>query len=412
MHRRDFLGAVGASAAVTRAASAAAPDQAATALAPAAGDRAFWVATLRRLADPVLQHLAAGTLKASMPIEEAPNTNRQSVTHLEAIGRLVAGISPWLEAPFDDSDEGRLRALYADLTRQAIARAVDPASADFLNFTRDRQPGVDAAFLAQGVLRAPQALNAALDPATKAHLIAALESTRLITPAFSNWLLFSATVEAALARLGASWDRMRVDYALRQHEQWYRGDGAYSDGPEFHFDYYNSFVIQPMLIDVLDVVRDEMPAWQEIAGRVEPRARRYAAVLERLIAPDGSFPAIGRSIAYRFGAFHLLAQMALRHKLPDGVSPAQVRGALTAVIRRSIDAPGTFDADGWLRIGFCGHQPDIGETYISTGSLYLCAVGLLPLGLPASDEFWSGAPQPWTSVRAWSGQPFPIDHAL
>ncbi len=142
------------------------------------------------------------------------------------------------------------------------------------------------------------------------------------------------------------------------------------------------------------------------------RARRYAAILERLVGPDGTFPAIGRSLAYRCGAFHLLAQMALRHALPDGVTPAQARGALTAVIRRSIDVPGTFDANGWLRIGLCGHQPGIGETYISTGSLYLCAVGLLPLGLPAADEFWSAAPQPWTSVRAWSGQPFPIDRAL
>ena len=97
--------------------------------------------------------------------------------------------------------------------------------------------------------------------------------------------------------------------------------------------------------------------------------------------------------------------------MPDGVSPAQVRGALTAVIRRSIEAPGTFDADGWLRIGFCGHQPGVGESYISTGSLYLCATGLLPLGLPATDEFWAAPAQPWTSVRAWSGQAFPIDRA-
>ncbi len=229
---------------------------------------------------------------------------------------------------------------------------------------------------------------------------------------FSNWLLFSATVEAALARLGATWDRMRVDYALRQHDQWYKGDGVYGDGPAFHWDYYNSFVIQPMLLDVLDVCRDEMPAWKELAGRVEVRARRHAAILERLIAPDGTFPAIGRSIAYRFGAFQLLAQMALRKALPDEVSPAQVRGALSAIIRRSIEAPGTFDAGGWLRIGFCGHQPGIGETYISTGSLYLCTVGLLPLGLAPADPFWSGPAAPWTSVKAWSGQPFPIDHAL
>ena len=167
-----------------------------------------------------------------------------------------------------------------------------------------------------------------------------------------------------------------------------------------------------MLLDVLDACGDESPAWRELAVREQQRARRYAAVQERLIAPDGSFPPIGRSIAYRCGAFHLLAQIALRRALPDGVSPAQARGALTAVIRRSIDAPGTFGADGWLRIGFCGHQPGIGETYISTGSVYLCSVGLLPLGLASNDEFWSAPPQPWTSAKAWSGQPFPIDHAL
>jgi len=166
-----------------------------------------------------------------------------------------------------------------------------------------------------------------------------------------------------------------------------------------------------MLVDVLDVCGNESPAWREIADRVRERAKRYAAVQERMIGPDGSFPAIGRSIAYRCGAFHLLAQAALRHALPDGVSPSQVRGALTSVIRRTLDAPGTFDADGWLRIGLCGHQPGIGETYISTGSLYLCSVALLPLGLPATDEFWTAPPQPWTSVKAWSGQPFPIDHA-
>jgi len=375
-------------------------------------ERAVWVGVLRRLADPVLNNLANESLKVRMPVEQVTAANRQGVTHLEALGRLIAGIAPWIELSSDDTEEGRLRDRYADLARRAIGRAVDPASKDFLNFARDRQPLVDAAFLAQGVLRAPRALRESLDAVTTRHLIAALESTRPIQPGFNNWLLFSATVEAALARLGARWDRLRVDYALRQHDQWYKGDGTYGDGPEFHWDYYNSFVIHPMLLDVLDAVRDEMPPWKDLAARVEQRARRYAAVQERLIAPDGSFPPIGRSLAYRCGAFQLLAQIALRRALPEGVSPAQVRGALTAVIRKCMEAPGTFDADGWLRIGFCGHQPGVGERYISTGSLYLCAVGLLPLGLGPADEFWSAPPAPWTAVRAWTGQAFPIDHAL
>ena len=409
MNRREFLAAAAAGGAwsgTRRAAPSAQPTDGAGA------ERVSWIAILRRLADPVLTNLANGTLKTRMPVEQAAGADRANVTHLEALGRLIAGIAPWIDLPTDASAEGRLRAEYADLSRRAIARAVDPSSPDFLNFTRERQPLVDAAFLAQGVLRAPHALRAALPADTRRHLVAALGSTRRITPGFNNWLLFSATVEAGLAALGADWDRLRVDYALRQHEQWYKGDGTYGDGPEFHWDYYNSFVIQPMLLDVLDACRDEMPAWKEMAGRVEARARRYAAILERLVAPDGTFPPIGRSLAYRCGAFHLLAQMALRKALPEGLAPAQVRGALAAVIRRSLDAPSTFDASGWLRIGFGGHQAGIGEPYISTGSLYLCAVALLPLGLPPADQFWSAAAQPWTQARAWNGDSFPIDHAL
>jgi hypothetical protein len=410
MNRRELLqsaGAVFVTPAVTALTADARQNVAAT------DDRAVWIGLMRRLADPVLNNLAGGTLRQRMPVEQAAGaTNRPSVTHLEAAGRLMAGVAPWLELGADASEEGRLRARYADLARRAIDKAVDPVSPDFLNFTLNRQPLVDAAFLAQGLLRARTQILEKLDARTKTNLVAALESTRAITPGFNNWLLFSAMVEAGLSALGARADSLRVDYALRQHDQWYKGDGAYGDGPAFHWDYYNSFVIQPMLLDVLDVFRDKVAAWKELGVRVEERARRYAAVQERLVAPDGSFPPIGRSLAYRCGAFQLLAQMALRRSLPDGVSAAQTRGALTAVIRRTLEAPETFDPNGWLRIGFCGHQPGVGETYISTGSLYLCSVAFLPLGLAASDPFWSAPSQPWTSKRAWSGQPFPIDHAI
>src|SRR5687767_285829 len=201
MDRRDFvkqLGAGGAFAAVTP--LAVQPQRAAG----PGGDRAIWVGMMRKLADPVLTNLAAETLKERMPVEQAAGAKREGVTHLEALGRLIAGIAPWLELAADDSDEGRLRARYADLARRAISRAVDPASKDFLNFTRERQPLVDAAFLAQGVLRAPRTLRDQLPAGTRRHLIAALEASRVTLPGFNNWLLFSATVEAALAKLGAA----------------------------------------------------------------------------------------------------------------------------------------------------------------------------------------------------------------
>jgi len=104
--------------------------------------------------------------------------------------------------------------------------------------------------------------------------------------------------------------------------------------------------------------------------------------------------------------------MALRRQLPESVSPEQVRCALTAVMRRMIEAPGTFDEQGWLTLGFCGHQPSIAEDYISTGSSYLCSVAWLPLGLPPDDPFWKNPPKPWTQQKIWSGKDVPLDGAL
>ncbi|MCB0116476.1 MAG: DUF2264 domain-containing protein [Caldilineaceae bacterium] len=377
-------------------------------------DRQYWVAVLERVARPVLAAGARGHLRASMPVEAAPGmTDRAEYTHLEAVGRLLCGVAPWLENEAGPVEEADLRAEFADLARRMLAAGTDPSSPDFLNFTRGSQPVVDAAFLAQALLRAPQTLWRSLDASTQQHVIAALRSSRVIRPHFNNWLLFAAIIEAFLFSVDvADADPMRIDYALRQHEQWYLGDGHYGDGPEFHWDYYNAFVIQPMLLDILDAVGDRYPEWVWLREAATRRAQRYAAVQERLISPEGTYPPIGRSLAYRFGAFQVLAQMALRRQLPEDVSPAAVRSALTAVIRRQIEAPGVFDADGWLRIGFAGHQPGLGERYISTGSLYLCSAGLLPLGLPADDPFWSAPAQAWTAKRIWAGEDAPCDHAL
>jgi hypothetical protein len=378
---------------------------------PGQSDRAYWLATMSRIAEPVLTALAEEQLKKKMPVE-AREQERIHFTHLEALGRLLAGMAPWLETPWQDQQEEALRQRYADLARHAINVATNPHSPDYCNFSYSFQPIVDAAFLAHALLRAPGELWEKLEPQCKKQLVAALKLTRTRKPPATNWLLFSAMIEAALYRFGEpDWDPMRIDYALKQHIQWYLGDGYYGDGPLFHADYYNSFVIQPMLLDIVECVGELYPDWRDLQEPVRKHAQRYATILERQISPEGTFPVIGRSSTYRFGVFHLLSQIALRQELPGSIAPAQVRCALTAVIRRMIEMPGTFDADGWLTIGFCGHQPELGEGYISTGSLYLCALVFLPLGLPPTNPFWQGEAA-WTAQKAWSGRYTPIDQAL
>ncbi len=373
-------------------------------------ERAYCVRALTRIADPVLDALSRNELKETLP---KGKPDRQQFAPLEAFGRLLAGMAPWLELGPGDDAEGKLRTHYIQLAVKAIGNAVDPKAADFMNFSQGgRQPLVDTAFFAQGLLRAPRQLWGNLDEKTRANVIAALKSSRVIKPGENNWLLFSATIEAALWRFTGECNIQPIDYAVKKHLDWYKGDGTYGDGPEFHWDYYNSYVIQPMLIEVLKVCMAMNHPLGENYPLILRRAQRYAAIQERLISPEGTFPVIGRSSAYRFGAFQTLALMALMEKLPKGLDPASVRAALTAVVRKTIGARGTFDEAGWLRPGAVGYQPSIQDSYISPGSLYLCSVGLIQLGLPPDNPFWTGRDLPWTQKRIWSGIDVPADHAI
>ena len=289
--------------------------------------------------------------------------------------------------------------------------ATDPRSPDYMNFSEGYgQALVDAAFLAHAVLRAPRALYFDLDKRVQNNLIAALMQTRKFEPYPSNWLLFSAMIEAALSVMDGGYDVKPVERAVNAFEKWYVGDGHYGDGEFFHFDYYNSFVIHPMYVDILRTFAPLSPKYAALLPAAEQRARRYAAVLERLIAPDGSYPVAGRSVCYRFGAFHALSQAALQENLPEELSPAQVRCALSAVIERTV-AGGMFDKKGFLLPGVYGYQPALGEHYICTGSLYLCTAVFLPLGLAPGHPFWSGADVSWTSKKIWAGEDIPCDKA-
>jgi len=379
-----------------------------------AQDREYWCNLLYKMTSPVIENLAAGTLKKNMPLEQAPGygLNAEKVTYLEVVGRTIAGVAPWLALPDDETREGVLRKKLRTSLLTGLKNAVDPGNADYVNFRTEHQPIVDAAFLAQAFLRAPQALWEPLDTLTKKRFIEEFKSLRNRKAAYNNWLLFSGITEGFLMKIGEQYDPVRIDYALRKMTEWYEADGWYSDGAKLSIDYYNSFVIHPMLVDLLKVTVEKKFSQQADYDIALKRMVRYSEFLERMIAPDGTYPLFGRSITYRTGAFQALAQVALLEKLPEYIAPAQVRCGLTAVMHRMYDSCNNFDTNGWLVLGLCGHQPTAADTYTSTGSLYLATLGFLTLGLPPENKFWADPPADWTAKKAWSGQPFKKDYKV
>lgn len=379
-----------------------------------AQDREMWVKWLWKISYPVIHNLAEGTLHKNMPVESASGETAgyEDMTYLEAVGRTLAGVAPWLALPDDDTKEGQMRKQMREEVLKGLKNAVDPNSPDKLNFTKHAQPIVDAAYLAHAFLRAPEALWEPLDDVTKQRYIESFKVLRDRTGAYNNWLLFTGLTEAFILQQGDKADPFRMKIAKNKIQEWYVGDGWYSDGSKFSMDYYNSYVIHPMMVEMLEILKTRNLTTEEEYVQAMDRMIRHAEYCERIIGPDGRYPAFGRSVTYRSAAFQSLADVALHEKLPEFIKPAQVRCALTAVHHNLYDGDQNFDENGWLVLGFNGHQPEAADTYTSTGSLYMATLSFLPLGLPADNPFWTDAPADWTSKKAWAGEKLKKDYKV
>lgn len=377
-------------------------------------DREYWLAEMDKMVRPVLYSLAQDSLRIVMPHTVSVRTdNKESrikVQYVEVLGRVLSGIAPWLALEGGSAQEVALRNQYRQWVLKGIANSLDSTKRDYMPYNIAGQQLVDASFLALAFVRAPW-LWENLSVTDKEKMAAAIRTTRQFRPGFSNWLLFSAMNEVFFARFGYDYDPMRIDYALMQHEQWYVGDGMYKDGDSYAFDYYNSYVIHPYLAAVVNEISKKTSAYKNMAEKIKLRNERFAIIQERMIAADGSFPPTGRSLIYRGAAFHHLADMAWRKALPSGLKPAQVRGALTAMLKKTLESPSTYQ-DGWLTLGLYGSQPDIADAYNNQGSPYLATAVFLPLGLPESDPFWSAPAEKWTQQKVWSGENVKNDYKV
>ncbi|MVM31447.1 DUF2264 domain-containing protein [Spirosoma sp. HMF4905] len=383
-------------------------------IAPTVSDRQFWLAEMDKMVRPVIYSLAQDSLRIVMPKVVSKRIDnkehRIQVQYVEVLGRVLSGIAPWLQGEGGSAEEVALRNQYRKWVIKGLSNALDSTAKDYMYFNIGGQQLVDASYIAYAFVRAPW-LWENLNKIDQQRLVKALKTTRQFKPVFSNWLLFSAMTEAFFCKYGYEWDPMRIDYALQQLEQWYVGDGMYSDGTSYAYDYYNSYVMHPYLAAITEIVSKKTNAYTGMIAKIKQRNERYAIIQERLINTDGTYPATGRSIVYRGAVFQHLADMSWRKALPEQLKPAQVRCALTAVIKKTLESPSTYQ-NGWLTIGLYGSQPDLADFYNNQGSLYIATNIFLPLGLPDSDPFWADAPEKWSAQKIWSGEDFPHDHSV
>jgi hypothetical protein len=204
-----------------------------------------------------------------------------------------------------------------------------------------------------------------------------------------NWILFTAMAQAVRHHLGFPSPVEDLDYRLLQIGEFYRGDGWYVDGPTDEFELYNAWMFGWHYFLWTWIDGDRRPDHRQL---VLERGRSFIEGFLHFFGANGSYPAWGRSIVYKFAA---LAPFAVGHFLkiaPD--NPGLLRRVSSGCIRYFYDH-GLFDPEGhFVRQGYHGDFPPAGEAYISPGSPYWCCHGLFGLTFDPDDAFWMATESP------------------
>jgi hypothetical protein len=204
-----------------------------------------------------------------------------------------------------------------------------------------------------------------------------------------NWILFTAMTQAVRHHLGFPSPLGDLDNRLMQTNEFYRGDGWYVDGPTDEFELYNAWMFGWHYLLWTWIDGDRRPDQRQL---VLERGRSFIEGFLHFFGANGSYPAWGRSIVYRFAA---LAPFAVGHFLKIAPEdPGLLRRVSSGCIRYFYDH-GLFDPDDhFVRQGYHGDFPAAGEAYISPGSPYWCCHGLFALTFDRDDPFWTATESP------------------
>ncbi|MFF3874851.1 DUF2264 domain-containing protein [Streptomyces sp. NPDC001978] len=255
------------------------------------------------------------------------------------------------------------------------------------------QPLVEAASIALSLRLTRPLLWDRLDEPVRERAAAWLADALTAEPWECNWELFPVTVGGFLQEIGyeVAAAHKAIDHGLERIEQWYVGDGWYTDGPRRAFDYYNGWALH--LYPVLHAWLADAPDMLDLyGGRLERHLSDYA----RLFGGDGAPMLQGRSLTYRFATAAPLWLGALTGRTP--LSPGETRRLASGALKYFLDR-GAVDGNGLLSLGWHGPNEAILQGYSGPASPYWASKGFVGLLLPPDHEVWTAPEEPGPAER-------------
>jgi hypothetical protein len=341
-------------------------------------DRSTWENLADRLLQGAHRHSSPGKAKVAFPSQ----THHDATSELEGFARsfLLASIRI---AGAQGADTGLIR-WYAT----ALASGTQQNGPESWPPLRDHgQPTVEATAIALALHFTRPWLWSTLDDGTKHRLIYWLSGSTGSYGADNNHVLFGATIQAFLASVEAPFSMGEIEAALDRIEDWYAGDGWYSDGDGRRFDHYNAwtFHLYPFFIlEMLGAGSCQESASAERRDLYRSRLRQFLDGYQHLFAASGSPLIQGRSLTYRWGvvAPFWMGEIQGVSPLPPGRTRRLASGAAKYFTDRGVGS------DGVLSLGWWRESAGILQSYNAPGSPLWASKGFFGLLLPPSHKAW------------------------
>ncbi|WP_445954610.1 DUF2264 domain-containing protein [Streptomyces sp. LNU-CPARS28] len=204
----------------------------------------------------------------------------------------------------------------------------------------------------------------------------------------NNWIWFQGVTEAFARTTGGKWSQQDLDHIITMTDDWYAGEGWYSDGlaggEQRNFDHYNGWAMHLYPLWFCRILGAAAPTG--LLDRYRARLHRFLEDQRYMIGGNGSPLIQGRSLTYRHAALAPLWTGALFDATP--LAPGETRAIASRTLDHFTDH-GAFDAQGLLTLGW--HRPHRGilQVYSGPASPYWASKGFIGLALPPDHPVWT-----------------------
>ena len=309
------------------------------------------------------------------------------ITGLEGFARVLWGLVPfWKNGGSTELD---------DCVVDGIRHGSDPKDAEYWgNFPDGSQAFVEMAPFGYGLLMAPEKIWEPLCEQEKENLNQWLLQINSHFISDNNWLFFRVLVNCGLKKVGGQYDAAQMETDLNRIDEFYLGDGWYSDGETKQIDYYIGFAMHFYGLVYAQTMGEEDPVR---AKRFKERAEKFAEDYIYWFGARGEALPYGRSLTYRFAQASFWSALAYCN-MPV-FSWSVLKGLIDRHFRYWFSNP-ILDAEDKLTIGYLYPTLNCSEGYNSPCGVYWAFKTLLILALPEEHDFWKAQEEELPELEA------------